>query len=642
MIPRCSDAPRWLVDGGFFERHRFPTGTMLHAGYTRTSNALVRRAELCFAERPVRRALRPDRRRGHQPVRAPDRRRRLASSRWTPPSSTNTCPRRARPCAAATAPVLPRHRDGTPRRDDRPHRLLAAAWPPRSPRCSVHGAAGLLLFPFSKVRALRLLLWAARRPRAPGVSARLRAPAVRVRLRRRRYRPAGKRACGMSEIAPVAADATRPFWSVMIPTYRPNRDFLGQSPRRRAGARPRQRRDGDRHRRRRLARLRSRRPARRGDAPPRRLRATGSCGHREELERVHPPRTRPLGAHSSSGRSRPARVLRAAARRLRDGAGRRGGVLSRRRHRRARRQEMGTDTHPRHGRHRRRLGRALFVGLHLRAPALVVRREVYEALGGFRLDLDYALDWDMWKRIAAAYPMWYEPEVLACYRRHRASASFRHMRSGENIAEIGRSIELSRDELPPAIAADVTRRTRRNYTRYAVESAWRTLMDGDVASCWAQVRAACRISSAARRGAGDRSIPASSAPRAAMSETPPVPQLERKLFFLHVPKCGGTSVDAAIGAFFPAEARARLELERRPRGGSPRRCERGTIHAASAAVLPRPASPALRQRALSVLRGGVSSVQGRVGLRHRSSPPCVAMVLALLLRPLQSGHPPQD
>lgn len=43
-----------------------------------------------------------------------------------------------------------------------------------------------------------------------------------------------------------------------------------------------------------------------------------------------------------------------------------------------------------------------------------------------------------------------------------------------------------------------------------------------------------------------------------MSETPPVPQLERKLFFLHVPKCGGTSVDAAIGAFFPAEARARL------------------------------------------------------------------------------------
>jgi hypothetical protein len=27
-------------------------------------------------------------------------------------------------------------------------------------------------------------------------------------------------------VAPVAADAPRPFWSVMIPTYQPNADFL--------------------------------------------------------------------------------------------------------------------------------------------------------------------------------------------------------------------------------------------------------------------------------------------------------------------------------------------------------------------------------------------------------------------------------
>jgi hypothetical protein len=137
----------------------------------------------------------------------------------------------------------------------------------------------------------------------------------------------------------------------------------------------------------------------------------------------------------------------------------------------------------------------VFVSLHLRASAVVVRRDVYETLGGFRCDLEYTLDWDMWKRIAAAYPLWYEPEVLMFYRRHRASASFAHMRSGENIVEIGRSIELSHAALPPAIAADVTRRTRKRYTRYAVESAWRTLMDGDLASSWAQIRAARRLSS---------------------------------------------------------------------------------------------------------------------------------------------------
>lgn len=139
--------------------------------------------------------------------------------------------------------------------------------------------------------------------------------------------------------------------------------------------------------------------------------------------------------------------------------------------------------------------RHVFIELHLRASAIVVRRSVYEALGGFRLDLRYALDWDMWKRIAAAYPLWYEPEVLMCYRRHPASASFTFIRTGENIAEIRRSIELSRSTLPPAIAVEVTRQTRKTYTRSAVVSAWRTLMAGDLASSWAQIREARRLTS---------------------------------------------------------------------------------------------------------------------------------------------------
>ncbi len=44
VIPRFLDGtPRWLVDGKFFERPRFPTGTVLAAKLTRTGNALVRR-----------------------------------------------------------------------------------------------------------------------------------------------------------------------------------------------------------------------------------------------------------------------------------------------------------------------------------------------------------------------------------------------------------------------------------------------------------------------------------------------------------------------------------------------------------------------------------------------------------------------
>ena len=137
----------------------------------------------------------------------------------------------------------------------------------------------------------------------------------------------------------------------------------------------------------------------------------------------------------------------------------------------------------------------VFVELHLRASALVVRRDVYEALGGFRPDLRYALDWDMWKRVAAAYPMWYEPRELACYRRHRGSATPAFVRTGANIAEIRRSIELSERALPAGIAAAVARRARRWYTTYAVMTAWRAFAQRDVRGGLAQIREARRLTS---------------------------------------------------------------------------------------------------------------------------------------------------
>jgi succinoglycan biosynthesis protein ExoM len=44
VIPRFNaHAPRWLIEGRFFERPRVPTGTMLAAWQARTGNALIRR-----------------------------------------------------------------------------------------------------------------------------------------------------------------------------------------------------------------------------------------------------------------------------------------------------------------------------------------------------------------------------------------------------------------------------------------------------------------------------------------------------------------------------------------------------------------------------------------------------------------------
>src|SRR5207253_2358252 len=96
--------------------------------------------------------------------------------------------------------------------------------------------------------------------------------------------------------------------------------------------------------------------------------------------------------------------------------------------------------------------------------------------------------------IAARYPVWYDPEPLACYRRHAAAATQSLMRSGKNIAEIRHSIELSKAYLAPEIAGSVSRRAREYYTWLAVQQAGLTLFF-DFRSTIAQLREARKLTS---------------------------------------------------------------------------------------------------------------------------------------------------
>lgn len=57
--------------------------------------------------------------------------------------------------------------------------------------------------------------------------------------------------------------------------------------------------------------------------------------------------------------------------------------------------------------------------------SIIVRRSTYMALGGFSPSLVYAFDWDMWGRVAALGPIWYEPACLASTRAHGHSATHR-------------------------------------------------------------------------------------------------------------------------------------------------------------------------------------------------------------------------
>jgi glycosyltransferase involved in cell wall biosynthesis len=85
--------------------------------------------------------------------------------------------------------------------------------------------------------------------------------------------------------------------------------------------------------------------------------------------------------------------------------------------------------------------------------AMVVRKSAYQEVGGFSSELIFALDWEMWVRIAAHHPVWYEPELLACYRVHAESESTRLHRGGESIADDAKAVSIIERYLPPGSRA---------------------------------------------------------------------------------------------------------------------------------------------------------------------------------------------
>ena len=129
-------------------------------------------------------------------------------------------------------------------------------------------------------------------------------------------------------------------------------------------------------------------------------------------------------------------------------------------------------------------------------PSVVVRRSVYEQLGSFDQRLVCAEDWEMWVRIAAHYPIWYEVEPLAVYRMHDASNTGRHVRSGEDARYNCLAIDLFSAYLPPHRAASIVGQAKETYALSALHTANLLSSKRDWVAVWAQVREAwrCRCS----------------------------------------------------------------------------------------------------------------------------------------------------
>lgn len=77
-----------------------------------------------------------------------------------------------------------------------------------------------------------------------------------------------------------------------------------------------------------------------------------------------------------------------------------------------------------------------------RTPAIVVRKEAYEKLGGFNTDLIFAIDWEMWVRVIAHFKGLHLNEELAYYRNSLVNQTSKIVRLGQAFLDYERVYKI--------------------------------------------------------------------------------------------------------------------------------------------------------------------------------------------------------
>jgi glycosyltransferase involved in cell wall biosynthesis len=119
--------------------------------------------------------------------------------------------------------------------------------------------------------------------------------------------------------------------------------------------------------------------------------------------------------------------------------------------------------------------------IRIQTPSIVVRRDVYEKLGGFDNRLPICSDWEMWVRICTYYSMGYEAEPLALYRKHSNSITNTTVRDGRYFQQLREAVDIFHKYLPDEIADKVYKMARQNCAYHTLEIADSMLDTGDMA-----------------------------------------------------------------------------------------------------------------------------------------------------------------
>lgn len=113
-------------------------------------------------------------------------------------------------------------------------------------------------------------------------------------------------------------------------------------------------------------------------------------------------------------------------------------------------------------------------------PSLaVVRRQVYETIGGYDSRCGLSGDWEFWVRVFANYPMWFEAEPLAKWRRHSMSNNVTNAKSPSFVQENFNTVEAILSYLPSGSQGKVGKKIKQNCAFLALQSAKSLFKSGD-------------------------------------------------------------------------------------------------------------------------------------------------------------------
>ena len=131
-----------------------------------------------------------------------------------------------------------------------------------------------------------------------------------------------------------------------------------------------------------------------------------------------------------------------------------------------------------------RSARRFYYETPMQFPGVVIRREFYEAHGGYMPSLVHTCDREMWARAVSSEGGAISTNVLACYRESASNETAAAVRSGENVRDVLRLAEVFRKRYPEfssrrarQIAAHIAlRQARRLWALNDIDSArsnWR-------------------------------------------------------------------------------------------------------------------------------------------------------------------------